>query len=472
MSGRAGRRGLDTVGTAILILSKEVPDANFLQSIRKGQGEALQSHFYVRPNMVLNLKRVQGIRMEDVLKRTLSANAVESKIPEKQRELEKINESLKQMPPINCIKDIEDAALSFAEIVEQMKEIRRGLALPPDVLTPFLTLGRVVLLWDELGVLVSNHTEKPTHIQLTLNRRPKLDADQICGVYDEIVKSPVHIPDTLARLRKRPPDIPQILKRKATSEMIAGFQRLQELFLQLTTSPCYDCPQQTTHVGQAKNHFRIEAKRALLESECRGDSEAYEQVLNSHVRALTRLGHMANDVITLKGRVAIEMQTTANELICAELLYKNYFDKLSVPDVAALTSCLLAERLGKDAEENIPQDLVEKVEEMEEVAQIVLEVTKDAGIDVDEENWIQEKVNPKGITVVKNWMLGMSFESCLKPGIPEGGVVRMMTQTATQLTCFAKASLLIGNKAMAEVFEQAALLMQRGIIFTASLYLD
>jgi antiviral helicase SKI2 len=473
MSGRAGRRGLDTVGTAILILSKEVPDASFLQSIRKGQGEALQSHFYVRPNMVLNLKRVQGIRMEDILKRTLSANAVESKIPQKQKELEKINESLKRIQPIDCINDIEDAAFSFANVVEQMKEIRRELALPASVLTPVLEPGRVVLLCDRIGVVASSDRGTSKQVKFAGTGTAKLDVDQICGVYKEVVRSPTQIPDVLAKLRKRPPpDIQHILKRSVTSEMAVGFQHLQGLFLQLATSPCYDCPQQTRHVVEAKNYLHNDARRALLESECRGDSEAYTQVLNSHVRALTKLGEMANGVITLKGRVAIEMRTTANELICAELLYRNYFDELSVPDVAALTSCLLAERLGKDAEENIPPELEEKVEEMVDVATMVLEVTKEAGIDVDEENWIEEKVNPRGITAVKNWMLGMPFRSCLEEGLPEGGVVRMMTQTATQLTCFAQASLLMGNKGMAEVFEEAAVVMQRGIIFTSSLYLD
>lgn len=86
MAGRAGRRGLDSVGTAILVPAgeaREMPAAETLRSLILGQPTRLTSQFRLTYNMILSLHRVEGtLRVEDMMKRSFSENAVQSRRPE------------------------------------------------------------------------------------------------------------------------------------------------------------------------------------------------------------------------------------------------------------------------------------------------------------------------------------------------------------------------------------------------------
>ncbi|OQS03546.1 DEAD/DEAH box RNA helicase, partial [Thraustotheca clavata] len=72
MAGRAGRRGLDTVGTVIIACWGEVADATSLRTMLMGQPTKLESQFRLTYNMILNLLRVEDMTVEDMIKRSFS----------------------------------------------------------------------------------------------------------------------------------------------------------------------------------------------------------------------------------------------------------------------------------------------------------------------------------------------------------------------------------------------------------------
>ncbi|CAB9513364.1 viralicidic activity 2-like 2 [Seminavis robusta] len=78
MAGRAGRRGLDTVGTVILCaFGTEPPPMPQLRNMLTGQSTLLKSQFRLTYNMILNLLRVEEMSVESMIKRSFSEFAAQ-----------------------------------------------------------------------------------------------------------------------------------------------------------------------------------------------------------------------------------------------------------------------------------------------------------------------------------------------------------------------------------------------------------
>ena len=94
MAGRAGRRGLDLVGSVIIVAagSDEAPPAAILKQMILGPPTKLRSQFRLTYNMMLNLLRVEALKIEEMIKRSFSENATQALLPEQEKKV-KISEA-------------------------------------------------------------------------------------------------------------------------------------------------------------------------------------------------------------------------------------------------------------------------------------------------------------------------------------------------------------------------------------------
>lgn len=94
MAGRAGRRGLDPVGSVIIVSSgtEEAPPAATLRQMILGNPTKLRSQFRLTYNMILNLLRVEALKIEEMIKRSFSENATQALLPEHEKQV-KLSES-------------------------------------------------------------------------------------------------------------------------------------------------------------------------------------------------------------------------------------------------------------------------------------------------------------------------------------------------------------------------------------------
>lgn len=70
MAGRAGRRGLDTTGTVIILCKGDVPEISDLQNMMLGKAAILESKFRLTYSMILSLLRQKDIKIQDFMKRS------------------------------------------------------------------------------------------------------------------------------------------------------------------------------------------------------------------------------------------------------------------------------------------------------------------------------------------------------------------------------------------------------------------
>jgi antiviral helicase SKI2 len=89
MAGRAGRRGLDTVGTVIIVApgSDEAPPVATMRQMILGDPTKLRSQFRLTYNMILNLLRVEALKIEEMIKRSFSEHATQALLPEHEKQV-------------------------------------------------------------------------------------------------------------------------------------------------------------------------------------------------------------------------------------------------------------------------------------------------------------------------------------------------------------------------------------------------
>ena len=136
MAGRAGRRGLDTVGSVIIVTSgkTEAPPAGELRQMILGDPTKLRSQFRLTYNMILNLLRVEALKIEEMIKRSFSENATQALLPqhEKQVELSQANlDKIKREPCEICDRDLEACHEAAMSVDRLTKELHMSLLASP-----------------------------------------------------------------------------------------------------------------------------------------------------------------------------------------------------------------------------------------------------------------------------------------------------------------------------------------------------
>ncbi|XP_015873935.3 DExH-box ATP-dependent RNA helicase DExH11 isoform X3 [Ziziphus jujuba] len=185
MAGRAGRRGLDKIGTVIVMCRDEIPEERDLKHIMVGSATRLESQFRLTYIMILHLLRVEELRVEDMLKRSFAEFHAQKKLPEQQQLL-----MLKLAQPtkaIECIKGepaIEEYYEMYLEAERCSNEILETV-MQSSTAQQFLTPGRVVVVKSQtqsqdhlLGVVV----KQPSAVikqYIVLVLKPEISSPQI-----------------------------------------------------------------------------------------------------------------------------------------------------------------------------------------------------------------------------------------------------------------------------------------------------
>ncbi|KAH9178867.1 antiviral helicase [Lactarius sanguifluus] len=152
MAGRAGRRGLDPTGTVLIIASDELPEVRscVLENMITGKAGKLASQFRLTYNMILNLLRVETLKVERMIKRSFSENASQQLLPDQQKDIHENEKSLSSLPKLECdvcLGDINICYDSSAAIVKLNQQLLKLASTHTQGLKS-LSPGRIVILRD------------------------------------------------------------------------------------------------------------------------------------------------------------------------------------------------------------------------------------------------------------------------------------------------------------------------------------
>uniref|UniRef100_A0A673HWG5 Helicase SKI2W-like n=1 Tax=Sinocyclocheilus rhinocerous TaxID=307959 RepID=A0A673HWG5_9TELE len=522
MAGRAGRRGLDATGTVIILCKAGVHDMGNLHAMMLGKPTVLQSQFRLTYTMILNLLRVEALRVTDMMRRSFSENHRDTQAHEKR--ISELRNTLSSLPPLDTEGQLSDILSYYHTITELLittETLQRAVLESVNGLKA-LSVGRVVIVnnsqhHNALGVIlqVSNDAVNRTFTALIICEKA------FHPIYSTSLKSPTHtvqklklqdisaittktlkvIPERIIdnynkrqqpRFRLDPPGqaistATQELLRLAEAspngittldpvndlhlkgvDVVEGVMRHRVLQGCLKDFHCIHSPTFTEQFARVQERMSVQEELDKLLFLVSDQSLTLLPEYHQRIKVLEALQYVdSTGAVQLKGRVAC--QISSHELLLTELLFENTLSPLAPEESAALLSCLVFTQ-NTQIDPHITNTLQEGISQVLNVAQRIGELQRDCGIAQTAEDFVAQF--KFGLTeVVYCWARGMPFSEIAQlTNVQEGTIVRCIQRLDEILKEVRQAARIVGDSVLGSKMERASLAIRRDIVFTASLY--
>lgn len=534
MSGRAGRRGIDTVGTAILVLpgADEAPPISRLKHMILGDPTKLRSQFRLTYNMILNLLRVEALKIEEMIKRSFSENATQALLPEHEKQVklsEADLEKIKREPCDICDVDLERCHLACMEFVRLTQELHLAAVAIPVSKMRFQQRRLIVYKRDgvrTVGMLVENgyhRGKEPTLPVIEISSRQKRSPSDALPYLREFAKFFTRLPRSAADMsfkmsNVRLSDIDCLTetvikydksmnmlnnkseaKKLAEEQLIPIFRSWQshywielnwfKIFKNVSVRnildarekaadeaqdrACISCPKFLQHFAMQHDEWLIKENIAQLRQLMSDQNLQLLPDYEQRVAVLKELGFVdENSRVELKGKVACEIHT-ADELVLTELILENVLADYEPEEIVALLSSFVFQE-KTDVEPTLTANLERGKEKIVEISERVnrVQTVHQVILSADDSNDFVSTPRFGMVEVVYEWARGMSFNRITDlTDVMEGTIVRVITRLDETCREVKNAARIIGDPTLFQKMQTCQEMIKRDVCATASLYM-
>ena len=505
-AGRAGRRGIDKVGTVIVACWHEVPDIGLIKSLVVGKAERLESRFRLTYNQILNLLRVEDFDPYDMMMRSFSESTFQKRVPEQKAVLSHALAQLNAAPQAvtDCIFGTPEEMDSYHSLVSKLRVVEATIL--QQVLerhgSSLLQPGRVVFLKNSggappsLAVVLARSQESSLVKMFALAPSEVGKVDLLSGNVVDV--EPMRELASVTTMNKLDVDIAAVLlgKRAGLSNAAKALAECKALpidpvtdlkmnsidFFTLTQerdklrqamerSACHECAKKPEHFALIDHRQKLVQTVQSLKAALSRDNLYLLPEFDARVRVLERLNYIDSEkVILIKGRVAREINS-CDELIATEMIFEGVLSELDPSEAIALLSLLVFEE-NIETKPNLTERLIASKEAVERIARSLAKVQASAGMDVTEAEYVRT-LKPGLMEVVYEWSKGRSFGEIMTfSEVQEGSIVRNIVRLEETCREIRSVARVIGDQKLFEKMEQASVSIKRDLIFASSLWLD
>ncbi|KAH8916707.1 antiviral helicase [Atractiella rhizophila] len=459
MAGRAGRRGLDATGVVIIVCEHETPDSPSLIKMLLGTPTRLSSQFRLTYNMVLNLLRVEALRVEEMIKRSFSENASQKLLPENQKQLEEAR----------ALTSLADYIRQYYDLSARIVDANRTMmenAFSHPFCAKIFNHGRVVILSDLVDLGRSSPTgpvwppslaewRGKENLTYELDSVPLSSISFVTRFNFETFETTM-LDDLAGEVqwsKHRSLDFLELLKLR------------NDLVTKRSCLTCQDDPYFEQLYRELHAEKEMEVKVANLKLSISEQNLELLPHYQQKVAVLRTLEFVdSNSTVLLKGRVACEINS-ANELILTELILDNVFGAFEPEEIVALLSPFIFQEKTE-----IDPILTKKLEEGREL--IINTTRKIQSVCTSFGDEMPDNILRFGLMeVVYEWAKGMPFNQIASlTDVQEGTIVRTITRLDETCREIKDAARIVGNSELFAKMERAQLAIRRDVVFCASLY--
>jgi ATP-dependent RNA helicase HelY len=372
LTGRAGRRGIDVEGHAVVVWQPGL-DPRSVAGLASTRTYPLRSSFRPSYNMAVNLTGQLGRdRARAILESSFAQFQADRAVVGLARQVTRNDEGLEgYQEAMTChLGDFEAYARLRRELKDREAELaragsaqRRAAAVaslerlrPGDVIR--VPSGRNAGLAVVLDPgLQSGSREGPRPYVLTLERQARrlslvdfpspvepLERLRIPKAFNP--KDPRARRDLASTLRAKVPDDTERRRPRARAEA-ADDAEIARLRAAIRTHPCHGCPEREDHARWAERYWRLRRENDQLRKRVDNRTNSIARQFDRVCDLLESLGYLDGDTVTPEGTRLARLYTEL-DLVAAECLRDGLWDDLPPADLAACVSALVYESRQPD----------------------------------------------------------------------------------------------------------------------------
>ncbi|CAO3643994.1 unnamed protein product [Cunninghamella blakesleeana] len=528
MSGRAGRRGLDSTGMVVIACNgDEPPSAASLSTMILGKPTKLESQFRLTYNMILNLLRVEALKVEEMIKRSFSENSNQRLLPDTQRlvdESELKRNELQQVDCTICNRDLSTYYDVCSQVLQHTRTMMSQFITKSSIGNRAFCTGRFVIVNNNvyrnspaviLRSLPSSTSQQKSYECLVLVPKnlnttgdeeaplpitsitiPKSDSGKTVatsvGSGDIVFVSKSIIKTSLDALLTGRDDSDMVHVKQEieafANEVQNGnvpefdWQKIKDIEFQemLNTKnsllkrlriefQCSKCPDLNDHYALMHEHKHLSGQIEMLKLAISDQNLELLPDYQQRIKVLQQLNYIDEQgTVQLKGRVACEINS-ADELLLTELVLDNVFAEFEPAEVVAILSCFVFQERGA-SEPKLTPKLTKAKEIVLTYARKVAQIQADCGLPISVEDYISG-LKFGLVEVVYEWARGLPFKHITDlTDVLEGSIVRCISRLDETCREVMSASRMVGDTNLYKKMEQAEEDIKRDIVFAASLY--
>jgi ATP-dependent RNA helicase HelY len=481
LTGRAGRRGIDVEGHAVVVYQPGL-DPAAVAGLASTRTYPLNSSFRPSYNMAVNLvARTGRERAAELLESSFAQFQADRAVVGLVRQARRARQAMQGLK-VHCDRgDIAEYAALRAELDqrERAQNRQRAAARRAEAARSLQRLRR----GDIIGVPAGRRSgiavvldggmsgrEPPGPLVLTARRQVKrlsitdfpvpvepIDRIRIPGWFSQ--RSASHRRDLASAVRNRLAgrDIGPRARgdgSKSDPETAATSRRLRR-------HPCHGCPDLAAHLRDIERYRRLEREAETLERRIAGRSNVLARTFARVCELLEDLGYLRGDSVTGQGRMLAGLYAEL-DLLAAECLRRGLWDGLSAAELAACVSALTfeARRAGDAAPPPLPPGRVRAVlAAMVRLWGELDEAERDHGL-----SFLREPDLGFAWTA-HAWASGKPLDRLLSDELTAGDFVRSVKRLADLLDQIAAAA---GTGPLAGTAREAIGALRRGVVAYSS----